>query len=153
MNANPPADEGKYGKDNERPQHHPRTLMRIAVAMLVSVWRGRPRPRVVTIMRAGPTIVAEEGHEPQPEHVERSYKCCDDADQPIHPAPLRAGISHPQNLVLREESGKGREPGDCECRNRHRQKRPGHVNPQPAHLAHVLLATDAVNYRTSRKEQ
>src|SRR5216683_6938842 len=112
MNANPPADEGKYGKDNERPQHHPRTLMRIAGAMLVSGWRGRPRPRVVTIMRAGPTIVAEEGHEPQPEHIERSNKCCDDADQPKHPASERAGISHPQDLVFGEEASQRPEPGD-----------------------------------------
>src|SRR5882762_10996034 len=92
MNANPSADKRKYGKDNERPQHYPRTLMRIAVAMFVSVGRGRPRPRVVPIMRGCPAIVAEKRHEPEPEHVERSDKGRNDADQPIHPAPVRARI-------------------------------------------------------------
>src|SRR6266436_6748251 len=125
--------------------------MRFAVAMLMSVWRGRPRPRGVTVMSARPAIVAKEGHEPQPEHVERSDKRGKDADQPIHPAPLGAGISHPQDFVFGEESSQRREPGDGKGRDCHRRKRPRHVQPQPAHLAHVLLATYAMNYGTCRE--
>src|SRR5713226_1205524 len=95
MNANPTANERENGKDNERTQHHPRTFMRFAVAMLMSAWCGRPRPRGVAVMSARPTIVAKERHEPQPKHVERSNESSDDPDQPIHPAPVRAGIRHP----------------------------------------------------------
>src|SRR5712692_9147579 len=98
--------------------------MWFAVAMLMSVWRGRPRPRGVAVMSARPTIVAEEGHEPQPEHIERSNKCCDDADQPKHPASVRAGISHPQDLVFGEEASQRPEPGDGKGRHCHRRKRP-----------------------------
>src|ERR1700687_4419976 len=99
------------------------------------------------------SVITKERQEPQPEHVERSDKRGDDTDQPKHPTSVFTRISFPQDLVLREKSGKGWEASDRKCRDGHGQESPGHVLPQPAHLAHVLLAADAVNYRTCCEEQ
>jgi len=52
-----------------------------------------------------------------------------------------------------EKAGKRREAGDGKGCGRHGQKSDWHVNTQPAHLAHVLLAADPVNDRTGREEQ
>src|ERR1700676_3377735 len=102
------------------------------------------------ILRHGAPILAAECHVHQPEHIKGCNESRNHADQPIHPARAK-GL--PKNLVLGPEASERRDARNRERGNPHRRKRPRHVNPQPAHLADVLLATDAMNYRTRRKEQ
>src|SRR6516225_1479353 len=91
-------------------------------------------------------IITKESHEPQPEHVERGNKSSDHHDEPENPASIPTGIDHPQYFVLREKYLQRREPRNRKCGDRHGNERPRHEPTQPAHLAHVLLATDAVDY-------
>src|SRR6266853_117461 len=107
---------------------------------------------IVTVrsLRGRAAVLAAECHVHQTEHIKGRDERGNHADQPIHPACV---IGLPKNLVLGPEARKWRNSRNGERGNPHRRKGPGHINPQPAHLAHVLLAADAVYYRTSRKEQ
>src|SRR6266436_1577526 len=95
-------------------------------------------------------ILAAECHVHQTEHIEGGDERGNHADQPIHPACV---IGLPKYLVLGPEASQRRNSRNRERGNPHRRKRPRHVNAQAAHLAHVLLAADAVNYRTSSEEE
>ncbi len=153
-------DDRQHGQDHQRPQHHPRAFMRLAV----SVWRGNSCPRsarliVITVpisitamgsVHCRASVLAAECHVHQPEHIERRDESGNHANQPIDRA---CAIGFPKNFVFRPEARERRDARDGERGNAHRHKRPRHVNPQPAHLSHVLLAADAVNHRTRREEQ
>src|ERR1700687_6501017 len=114
--------------------------MRLAVAMGLSMTVG-----IVTVRflyRRAPILTAK-CHVHHPKHIEGRDERGNDADQPIHPACIK-GL--PKNLVLGPEASERRDPCNCERGNPHRRKRPGHVNPQTAHLAQLLLANAAVEY-------
>ena len=74
----PAPDERQHRQNRQRHHHHHRAFMRQAV----------PFVAMSMILRStmgtnfGSAIVAQECHEPQPEHVERRDKCRDHADQP-----------------------------------------------------------------------
>src|SRR2546426_621775 len=70
----------------------------------------------------GSAIRPSERHEPQPEHVKRSQKRGEKADQPIGPARL---VCPPKNLVLAEEPGERR--NSC---NGHRPRGHGPERPR-----------------------
>src|SRR6202795_1300399 len=135
----------QHSKDHERTQHYPRALMWLAVPMAMTVI-------IVTmsILRRAAAVLAAECHVHQPEHIKGCNESSNHADQPIHPACVKG---FPKNLVLGPEASERWNARDSKRGNPHRRKSPGHENPQPAHLSHVLLATDAVNHRTCRKEQ
>src|SRR5208283_2477758 len=110
----PSTNQRQQRQDEQWAEHHPRTFVRLAMPVcIVSVFgfvmQGvRVGGLMFHVVRGGASaIIAEEGHEPQPERVERSDQRGDDADQPIHPASVITGISFPENLVFREKSGKG----------------------------------------------
>src|ERR1017187_5161228 len=155
--ADPSANQRQERQDDQRAQHHPWAFVGPSVAMAMTVIvvpMSSVAVRVVAVRigRRRAAVITEKCHEPQPEHVERGDKRGDDADQPKHPTSVLTRIGFPQDLVLREKSGKGWEASDRKCRDGHGQEGPGHVLPEPAHLSHVLFAADAVNYRTCRKE-
>src|SRR5450755_4485094 len=110
----------------------------------MTMWRGRPRPRVVVIQMCvsqilmrfrRPAILPKKRHEPQPEHIKGSEKCGEQSNKPVDPTRL---ISPPQDFVLAEETSKRRNPGDGEGRDGHGPERPWNLRAQPAHLTHVL---------------
>src|SRR5580704_6138 len=98
----------------------------------------------------GSTVIAEERHVPQTEHVEGYNERGHYADCPVHPTGL---VSLPEDFVLAPEARQGRDSSDCQCRNTHRQERPWDIRPEPTHLAHVLFAADSMNHRTCTQEQ
>src|SRR3954452_12473489 len=115
-------------------------------AMTVSVTDIVPLPMRFDLS----TILPEESHEPQPEHIKGCQERREHAYQPVNPTSL---ISPPQNLVLAEEPGQRRNSSDRKRGNRHRPERHRNLRPQPAHLPHVLLTTHSVDDRPCRKEE
>src|SRR5215472_16830817 len=95
-------------------------------------------------------ILAKESEEPESKHVKRCKKGSRLAQYPESYASTR---SLPQDLVLAEKSGQGREAGNGERCHRHRPEGPGNFPPPATHPAHVLLTADGVNHRTRRQEQ
>src|SRR5581483_5668788 len=95
------------------------------------------------------TVLAEKGHEQQPEHVKRSQECGKYAHKPINPACL---ICVPKNFVFAEEAGKWRDSRNGDGGDRHCPEGDGNVFTQVAHLLHVLLIVDCMDDRTSSKE-
>src|ERR1035438_760977 len=68
-NTDPPADERKHGQNHERNNHDHRALMRSAVAAVRIM-------AIVTVMRVfclRAAVLAEKGHEPEAEHIERRH--------------------------------------------------------------------------------
>ena len=94
--ADPSTNQREQRQDHQRYYHHPRALMRSAVSVAaasVCVLRVMDRARVPCVLRVrimsvtgglriGPAVLAKEGEEPQPEHVERGHAGGDNADQP-----------------------------------------------------------------------
>src|SRR5437867_11832718 len=89
--------------------------------------------------------LAEEDHEHLPEHVEGGEPGDDETDGPERGRAVWARERLPEDLVLREEPGEGRDAGDGEGRDDERGRGGGQVTPEPAHLPHVLLAAHGVN--------
>src|ERR1035438_5076960 len=104
----------------------------------------------VRLLRSGTAILASEGHVHQPEHIEGGDERGNNAKQPIHPVRFEGS---PENFVLGPETSKRWNARDGKRGNSHRHKCPGHVNPQAAHLAHVLLAADTMNDGAGRQKQ
>src|SRR5579862_1869119 len=102
---------------------------------------------------AGTAILAEEGHEPEPEHVERCQQCSENADGPVGAAAIGAGKRLPQNFVLAEEAAEERYAGDGEGGRGHGPEGPGNFLAQTAHVAHVLLAAERMNDRAGCEEE
>src|SRR5438270_12226733 len=101
-----------------------------------------------------PAAFAEEGHEPQPEHIKGGQTGGDPADQPEDPASVRLiGECLPENFVFGEEAAEGREAGDGERGDRHRPKGPGNQLAQASHVAHILLSSETVNHRASSEKE
>src|SRR6202521_4919398 len=138
------------GKDHQRTQHHPWALMRLAVPVTMTVIIVTMRVVTMSILRHGAPILAAECHVHQPEHIKGCDESGNHSDQPIHPACVKG---FPENLVLGPEASERRDARNRKRSNPHRRKRPRHINPQPTHLSHVLLAADAVDYRTRREKQ
>src|ERR1700686_2070264 len=146
----PSSKSRQHGKDHQRTQHHPWALMRLSVPVAMTVIIVTMRIVTMSIWRHGPAILAAKCHVHQTEHIKGCNESGNDANQPIHPACVE-GL--PENLVLGPEASERRNARNRKRGNPHGRERPWHVNPQPAHLLHVLLAANAMNYRTSRKEQ
>src|SRR5215469_6667818 len=108
--------------------------------------------RVVPVVRRSvfipgfTAIVAGKGHEEKPEHIERSDESCNDADEPVDPAPMIAGVRLPQYFVFAPKAREWRDASDSQRRDAHGRGGDGYIRPKPAHLAHVLLAADCVNH-------
>src|SRR5438270_6089445 len=84
----------------------------------------RPMPRMFLMSVRGSsraTILSEEGHEPQPEHIEGGQQRGDNSDQPINPAHL---VGAPQNFILAEEAGEWRNSCDGNGCKSHGPERP-----------------------------
>src|SRR5579859_1793376 len=96
---------------------------------------------------AGAAILAEEGHEPEPEHVERCQQCSENADGPVGAAAVRAGERLPEDFVLAEEAAEEGYAGDGHGSRGHGPESPGNFLAQAAHVAHVLLAAERMNHR------
>src|ERR1700761_2777555 len=57
--------------------------------------------------RIGTAVLAEECHEPQPEHVKGRHPRSNHADRPKYV--LATAVRRPENAVLRKEAGKWRD--------------------------------------------
>src|SRR5207248_4224612 len=90
-NSNPSTNNRKRRKKNQRRKHDPWTLMNAAV----------PMPMCFGIA----SILSEERHEEQPEHVERADERGNETDKPEDPTRL---VRPPEDFVLAEESGERR---------------------------------------------
>src|SRR6185312_6699389 len=97
--------------------------------------------------------LAEEGHEIEAEHVERSQSSSDNADHPQNLAPVRTGKNLTENFIFTEESGEGENPGDSKRGSQHHGMRPWNLLPEAPHTAHVLLAAESMNHRPGAEEE
>src|SRR6185312_8730655 len=97
--------------------------------------------------------LAEEGHEIQTEHVERSQSGSDNADRPQDLAAVGTGKDLPENLILTKEPGEGKNPGDSKRGGQHHGMGPGNLLPETPHAAHVLLAAESMNHRPGAEEE
>src|SRR4051812_31832549 len=79
--------------------------------------------------------VAEEGQEPQPEHVERSQERGENANRPEPDTAVLAGEGAEENFVLAEEATEERRASDGERSHGHRPEGPRHVVAEATHLA------------------
>src|SRR6185437_13024231 len=75
--------------------------------------------------------LAEEGHEIEAEHVERSQSSSDNADSPQDFAAVGAGKDLPENLILAKEPGERENPGDSKCGGQHHGMGPGNLFSEP----------------------
>src|SRR5437660_12876138 len=89
---------------------------------------------------------SREGHENQPEHIERGQPRGDPGDAPQCPMPVWMDERLEQDFVLAYEPGQGRDAGNGQCGGEERPRSDGDLAPQAAHLAHVLLARQRMNY-------
>ena len=114
----------------------------------------RPR-RLVDVLRLlrGAAEAPAEGHPVEPEHVEGGERRRHRADAP-HVLPVAADpVGRPQDLVLREEAGEGRDPRDRDAADEHREVRRGQLRLEAAHVPHVLLARHRVDDRARAEEE
>jgi hypothetical protein len=94
----------------------------------------------------GPAELAPEGQAHQPEHVERGQPGDDESDRPD---PLEVELERlTQDLVLREEAGERRDPGNGDGPDQHRDVGDLDLLAQAPHEAHVLLFVDRVDDRS-----
>src|SRR4051794_18953705 len=92
--------------------------------------------------------LAEERHEPEPEHIERRHEGSDDPEKPEHNVQLGAGDRQesfageglPENLVFREETSEWRNARDGDGGHGHSAEGPWNQLAKAAHVAHILLA-------------
>ena len=97
---------------------------------------------------------AEEGLEPEAEHVEGGHAGGDEADEPEQLAEgVRRDEGLVEDLVLGEEAGEGMDAGDGEDARRHGPEGDGDALAQAAHLAHVLLAGERVDDGAGGEEE
>src|SRR5579863_6243138 len=90
----PPATYRKYCQDHQRNQHDRGAF----VDPSMSMWRGRPRPRMVGMVQMFfPPTLSKKCQTPKPEHIERSQKRGEPADLPVLPTAIGAGESLKQN--------------------------------------------------------
>ena len=87
-----PGDRGQQGQHHQGDRHHQWVFMEMTGFL------GRA------------TVLAVEGHEQQPEHVETGQAGGAEAQQPEHRVPTLPGL--PEDLVLGEETGQRRKPGN-----------------------------------------
>ncbi len=107
----------------------------------------------VVLDLVAPAEAAAEGHVVEPEHVESGHGRGHEADGP-DPAAVAPDLEgRPQDLVLGEEPGQGRDARDGDAADEHGPVGPRHLGLEPAHLAHVLLARHAVDDRAGAEEQ
>ncbi len=95
-------------------------------------------------------LFAEEDHEHQTAHVVGGEQCGDEADCP------ERGVGVPgeeQDLVLGEEAGEWRDPGDRQPPDDERGRSDRQVLAQTAHAAHVLLTVQSVDDRACPEEE
>ena len=113
---------------------------------------GARDPRACVLVEA---LGAEEGLEPQPEHVEAGHAGGDQADEPRAAcrAGWRGGEGAVEDLVFREEAGEGRDAGDGEDAGGHGPEGDGDALAQAAHDAHVLLAGEGVDDGAGGEEE
>ena len=88
---------------------------------------------------------ADEGQVPEAEHVEAGEQRSDQADEVEHFAESAVLEGFVENGVFGEESGEGPDAGDGDDARGHGPESDGQFLAQAAHLAHVLLAAEAVD--------
>src|SRR6185437_15750070 len=104
-NADVSAKHRKERENHQRNQHDLWTLVNAAVPMSVRAMSIMAMAVMTVTGFSLSTILAEERHEPQSEHVERSDEGGDHADQPINPICL---VGAPQDFVFAEEARQAR---------------------------------------------
>src|SRR5579872_2950296 len=121
----------------------------------MSVWRGRPRMRVLVRVarRSFTSILAKESQEPQSKHIKRSQEGSENPNRPIDPTAIRTRVRPPQNRIFAEKTGERRKAGNSKSARGHRPKSPWNVVSQAAHATHVLLAPHRVNHRSRGEEE
>src|SRR5438132_3302204 len=93
-------------------------------------------------------------HDHQASHVNRSQQGRDCSDEPegfaktSRQTELSGHPSLPENLILREEARKNRDPANRQPTRAHREPGDRHVLSQSTHSAHVLLVMQPCDYRT-----
>ena len=111
-NADPAADDGEDREDDEREEHEPGGF--VDARGPCREWLGIVRGVLIEAR------LAEEGHEPEAEHVEGGHAGGDEADEPEELA--EPGLARDEglveDLVLGEEAGEGRR-----CRRWRRRRR------------------------------
>ena len=97
---------------------------------------------------------AEEGLEPEAEHVEGGHACGDEADEPEELAErIGRDESAEEDLVLGEETGQRRDARDGEDAHRHGPEGDGDALAEAAHFAHVLLAGERMDDGAGGEEE
>src|SRR5205814_4300217 len=94
--------------------------------------------------------ISNERKKEQPEHVEGSHSCGDEANNPQQE---KAVESLAENFIFAEKSGEGKNPRDGQRRDPKRSRGNRNLLPQAAHLANVLIAGHRVDHAARPKEQ
>src|ERR1700730_8103903 len=132
--SDPAADSGEHRKYNEWPEHAPRRFMNV---YLMSVQER----------------LAPEGQETQTEHAERRKQRRQQTKRVKNGPTGLALESGEENSILGEKSREEGNAGDGEGGDQHGPKGPANLLTQPAHAAHVLLASHGVNHAARREEE
>ena len=98
----------------------------------------------------GVAVLAEEGHEDLPAHVERREQRREQTDDPQHRVDV-VGVG--QDFVFRPEARERRHAGDCEPADDEGGRGDRHQLLQAAVVAHVLVVMHAMNDGSRTEEQ
>ena len=126
------ADDRQDGQNLQRQQHRRRRLVRVHLLGVEA-------------------LLAPEGHEDQPEHVERRYEGGAQPQRP--PQDVAALDRRGQDFVLAPETRERRDAGNRDGRQQHGAVGVRDVALQPAHAPHVLLLVHGVNDAAGAKEE
>jgi hypothetical protein len=137
------AEDRQHAQHNQRHGHGPRRFVEVMLRLL-----------------AAPELTVE-GHKDQAEHVESGQHCTHHAEYPECVVGRSevveiggAGLEClEQNLVLGEEAGEDRDPGNRQGRSQEGPVGDRHVLLEPAHLADVLLTAAGVDHRSRTEEE
>src|ERR1700719_744866 len=130
--SDPAANDGQDCEDHERDKHGIGRFVDVVLHVVVH------------------SRLAVEGEEEQAEHVKGGHAGGDQANKPQE---MTAAEGVPEDFVLAEKAGEGRDTGDGESGGEHREVGFADFGGERAHFLHVLLAGERVDHAAGREEQ